>query len=51
MDSKGRKVGEEWFTTCKVDDALNRYICVSLIYWWYWYLSIRCICFSDHVWS
>ncbi|CAA7398957.1 unnamed protein product [Spirodela intermedia] len=25
MDSKGRKVGEEWFTTCKVDDALNRY--------------------------
>ncbi|XP_058095003.1 DNA mismatch repair protein MSH1, mitochondrial isoform X5 [Magnolia sinica] len=24
-DSKGRKVGEEWFTTSKVEDALNRY--------------------------
>ncbi|XP_077227245.1 MUTL protein homolog 1 [Tasmannia lanceolata] len=24
-DSKGRKVGEEWFTTTKVDDALFRY--------------------------
>ncbi|XP_026665899.1 DNA mismatch repair protein MSH1, mitochondrial isoform X2 [Phoenix dactylifera] len=24
-DSKGRKVGEEWFTTIKVEDALNRY--------------------------
>ncbi|MQL83043.1 hypothetical protein Taro_015538 [Colocasia esculenta] len=23
-DSKGRKVGDEWFTTCKVDDALSR---------------------------
>ncbi|KAL5712066.1 DNA mismatch repair ATPase msh1 [Ranunculus cassubicifolius] len=25
MDSKGRKVGEEWFTTPKVEDALMRY--------------------------
>ncbi|KAL6903538.1 hypothetical protein ACP4OV_004351 [Aristida adscensionis] len=25
IDSKGRKVGEEWFTTVKVEDALNRY--------------------------
>ncbi|XP_073224059.1 DNA mismatch repair protein MSH1, mitochondrial isoform X2 [Cicer arietinum] len=25
LDSKGRKVGEEWFTTVKVDDALSRY--------------------------
>ncbi|EEF34012.1 ATP binding protein, putative [Ricinus communis] len=25
MDSKGRKVGEEWFTTIKVEDALRRY--------------------------
>ncbi|XP_068663337.1 DNA mismatch repair protein MSH1, mitochondrial isoform X1 [Aristolochia californica] len=24
-DSKGRKVGEEWFTTSKVEDALSRY--------------------------
>ncbi|URE23463.1 GIY-YIG catalytic domain [Musa troglodytarum] len=24
-DSKGRKVGEEWFTTIKVEEALNRY--------------------------
>lgn len=23
-DSKGRKVGDEWFTTSKVEDALNR---------------------------
>ncbi|XP_061338295.1 DNA mismatch repair protein MSH1, mitochondrial [Gastrolobium bilobum] len=25
LDSKGRKVGEEWFTTPKVEDALTRY--------------------------
>ncbi|KAK9063046.1 hypothetical protein SSX86_016916 [Deinandra increscens subsp. villosa] len=25
MDSRGRKVGEEWFTTVKVEDALTRY--------------------------
>ncbi|RXH78431.1 hypothetical protein DVH24_001949 [Malus domestica] len=25
LDSKGRKVGEEWFTTAKVEDALTRY--------------------------
>ncbi|XP_058210067.1 DNA mismatch repair protein MSH1, mitochondrial isoform X1 [Rhododendron vialii] len=25
VDSKGRKVGEEWFTTVKVEDALTRY--------------------------
>ncbi|GMI95879.1 MUTL protein homolog 1, CHLOROPLAST MUTATOR [Hibiscus trionum] len=25
LDSKGRKVGEEWFTTMKVEDALMRY--------------------------
>ena len=25
IDSKGRKVGEEWFTTVKVENALNRY--------------------------
>ncbi|XP_057960090.1 DNA mismatch repair protein MSH1, mitochondrial isoform X2 [Malania oleifera] len=25
VDSKGRKVGEEWFTTMKVEDALMRY--------------------------
>ncbi|GFY81341.1 MUTL protein homolog 1 [Actinidia rufa] len=25
VDSKGRKVGEEWFTTTKVEDALTRY--------------------------
>ncbi|XP_060671514.1 DNA mismatch repair protein MSH1, mitochondrial-like isoform X2 [Ziziphus jujuba] len=25
IDSKGRKVGEEWFTTAKVEDALTRY--------------------------
>ncbi|KAI7747625.1 hypothetical protein M8C21_024620 [Ambrosia artemisiifolia] len=25
VDSKGRKVGEEWFTTMKVEDALTRY--------------------------
>ncbi|XP_031398949.1 DNA mismatch repair protein MSH1, mitochondrial isoform X2 [Punica granatum] len=25
VDSKGRKVGEEWFTTLKVEDALARY--------------------------
>ncbi|XP_029119846.2 DNA mismatch repair protein MSH1, mitochondrial isoform X1 [Elaeis guineensis] len=25
MDSKGRKVGEEWFTTIKIEGALNRY--------------------------
>lgn len=25
LDSKGRKVGEEWFTTVKVDNALARY--------------------------
>ncbi|KAF2285560.1 hypothetical protein GH714_005491 [Hevea brasiliensis] len=25
IDSKGRKVGEEWFTTVKVEDALLRY--------------------------
>ncbi|XP_072151032.1 DNA mismatch repair protein MSH1, mitochondrial isoform X2 [Setaria viridis] len=25
IDSKGRKVGEEWFTTAKVENALNRY--------------------------
>ncbi|PWA96416.1 GIY-YIG nuclease superfamily [Artemisia annua] len=25
IDSKGRKVGEEWFTTVKVEDALTRY--------------------------
>ncbi|XP_074286101.1 DNA mismatch repair protein MSH1, mitochondrial isoform X2 [Silene latifolia] len=25
MDSKGKKVGEEWFTTAKVEDALLRY--------------------------
>ena len=24
-DSRGRKVGEEWFTTMKVEDALMRY--------------------------
>lgn len=24
LDSKGRKVGEEWFTTMKVEDALTR---------------------------
>ncbi|XP_057772125.1 DNA mismatch repair protein MSH1, mitochondrial isoform X2 [Salvia miltiorrhiza] len=25
LDSKGKKVGEEWFTTIKVEDALTRY--------------------------
>ncbi|PON94871.1 DNA mismatch repair protein [Trema orientale] len=25
LDSKGRKVGEEWFTTMRVEDALTRY--------------------------
>uniref|UniRef100_A0A0D9W6X6 DNA mismatch repair proteins mutS family domain-containing protein n=1 Tax=Leersia perrieri TaxID=77586 RepID=A0A0D9W6X6_9ORYZ len=25
IDSKGRKVGEEWFTTIKIDNALTRY--------------------------
>ncbi|KAL5542436.1 hypothetical protein UlMin_010146 [Ulmus minor] len=25
IDSKGRKVGEEWFTTVRVEDALTRY--------------------------
>lgn len=25
LDSKGRKVGEEWFSTVKVEDALMRY--------------------------
>ncbi|KAK9666439.1 hypothetical protein RND81_14G185100 [Saponaria officinalis] len=25
MDSKGKKVGEEWFTTAKVEDAIMRY--------------------------
>ncbi|KAJ6721679.1 DNA MISMATCH REPAIR PROTEIN MSH1 MITOCHONDRIAL [Salix viminalis] len=25
VDSKGRKVGEEWFTTIKLEDALTRY--------------------------
>lgn len=25
IDSKGRKVGEEWFTTSQVENALNRY--------------------------
>ncbi|GAV62203.1 MutS_V domain-containing protein/GIY-YIG domain-containing protein/MutS_I domain-containing protein [Cephalotus follicularis] len=25
LDSKGRKVGEEWYTTVKVEDALTRY--------------------------
>lgn len=25
LDSKGRKVGEEWFTTVKVEAALARY--------------------------
>ncbi|KAI3725269.1 hypothetical protein L1987_65050 [Smallanthus sonchifolius] len=25
VDSRGRKVGEEWFTTVKVEDALTRY--------------------------
>ncbi|KAM6565575.1 hypothetical protein CsatA_024703 [Cannabis sativa] len=25
LDSKGRKVGEEWFTTIRVEDALTRY--------------------------
>jgi hypothetical protein len=25
IDSKGRKVGEEWFTTIKVESALTRY--------------------------
>ncbi|KAH9616209.1 hypothetical protein KSS87_004819 [Heliosperma pusillum] len=25
MDSKGKKVGDEWFTTAKVEDALMRY--------------------------
>ncbi|TYH55904.1 hypothetical protein ES332_D09G269500v1 [Gossypium tomentosum] len=25
LDSKGRKVGEEWFTTVKVEDSLTRY--------------------------
>lgn len=25
VDAKGRKVGEEWFTTMKVEDALTRY--------------------------
>ncbi|KAK1421082.1 hypothetical protein QVD17_23171 [Tagetes erecta] len=25
IDSRGRKVGEEWFTTVKVEDALTRY--------------------------
>lgn len=24
LDSKGRKVGEEWFTTIRVEDALTR---------------------------
>ena len=26
IDAKGRKVGEEWFTTMKVEDALTRLI-------------------------
>ena len=26
IDSKGRRVGDEWYTTRKVDEALNRYI-------------------------
>lgn len=25
IDSKGRRVGEEWFTTTKVENALARY--------------------------
>lgn len=29
MDSRGRKVGEEWFTTASVEDALNR--CLVLL--------------------
>lgn len=32
VDSKGKKVGEEWYTTAKVEDALMRYafFCGSL---------------------
>lgn len=26
LDSKGRKVGEEWFTTMEVEDALTRFL-------------------------
>lgn len=29
-DSKGRKVGEEWFTTSKVEEALNRFFFSNL---------------------
>lgn len=31
VDAKGRKVGEEWFTTIKVDDALTRLILACAI--------------------
>ena len=31
VDSKGRKVGEEWFTTVKVEDALTRFAFCALL--------------------
>ena len=31
LDSKGRKVGEEWFTTMKVEDALTRCLSCALL--------------------
>lgn len=33
VDSKGRKVGEEWFTTSKVEDALARYVFHFFFFW------------------
>lgn len=32
LDSKGKKVGEEWFTTKKVEDSLTRHV-VCLLYY------------------
>ena len=31
LDSKGRKVGEEWFTTTRVEDALTRSLLCALL--------------------
>lgn len=39
LDSKGRKVGEEWFTTLKVEDALTRYFFLEKNLWCFMFSS------------
>lgn len=47
IDSKGRKVGEEWFTTMKVEDALTRCAALLIRDWCFFYLDTYFLVLSN----